>query len=217
MPSVPAFRALCALLILGLASARAFYMPPTFDATALPGYANTSFPPSNTDPSRSAGAGDTGTAQDAVVAFNHRNYTCSAASRRAVSGSGATQTATGMDSDSKMLAGGKMTPRDVWAPHITAPEDGTVWKVGETVQVTWDTSDRPEQVTNPQGKVVLGYLEDGNEDNEHLDFKHPLADGFDLSSGCVQVEVPDVDPSENYIVVLFGDSGDKSPMFTIVN
>lgn len=27
--------------------------------------------------------------------------------------------------------------RDVWAPEITSPSDMTVWRVGDTVQVTW--------------------------------------------------------------------------------
>ena len=27
--------------------------------------------------------------------------------------------------------------RDVWVPPITSPAEGTVWKVGDTVQVTW--------------------------------------------------------------------------------
>lgn len=33
-----------------------------------------------------------------------------------------------------------------------------------------DTSTRPKHVTNWEGKVVLGYLEDGDETNEHLNF-----------------------------------------------
>ena len=33
-----------------------------------------------------------------------------------------------------------------------------------------DMSTRPRQVTNYEGRLVLGYLEDGDEVNEHLDF-----------------------------------------------
>ena len=31
----------------------------------------------------------------------------------------------------------KIVKRDVWAPPITSPMVGTVWQVGDTVQVTW--------------------------------------------------------------------------------
>lgn len=30
--------------------------------------------------------------------------------------------------------------RDVWAPRITDPEEGTVWRAGEVVKVTWCVS-----------------------------------------------------------------------------
>ena len=31
----------------------------------------------------------------------------------------------------------RLSKRDVWSPEITSPSDRTVWRVGETVQVTW--------------------------------------------------------------------------------
>ncbi|CDO73455.1 hypothetical protein BN946_scf185013.g90 [Trametes cinnabarina] len=92
--------------------------------------------------------------------------------------------------------------------------------------VPGDTSDRPHEVTNYEGRAVLGYLADGDDDNEHLEFdslsvermtEHPLAEGFNLTAGHVTVRVPDVDPRNEYIVVLFGDSGNRSPEFNIVN
>ena len=74
---------------------------------------------------------------------------------------------------------------------------------------------------------MLGYLEDGDDADEHLDVgacalssaarsrsqrltgrthgraytEHPLADGFDLRQGHVRVTVPRVSPSNHYIVV----------------
>ena len=45
--------------------------------------------------------------------------------------------------------------RDVWVPPITYPHAGTVWKVGQYHNVTWDTSTKPDQVTNPLGRVQL--------------------------------------------------------------
>ncbi|KII86651.1 hypothetical protein PLICRDRAFT_113669 [Plicaturopsis crispa FD-325 SS-3] len=104
--------------------------------------------------------------------------------------------------------------RVVYDPRITSPAFGTTWEVGSQVQVTWDTSDMPAHVTNPKGRLVLGYLK-GDDQNEHLDFDHPLADGFDIAQGHVEVEVPEVQAGQNYIVVLFGDSGNRSPSFTI--
>ncbi|EPQ54575.1 hypothetical protein GLOTRDRAFT_24481, partial [Gloeophyllum trabeum ATCC 11539] len=104
--------------------------------------------------------------------------------------------------------------RDVYDPRITSPKSSTVWVVGHSVEVTWDTSDKPKHVTNPEGKVVLGYVEDGDP-SEHLDMDHPLADGFDISDGHVKIKVPNVERRNDYIVILFGDSGNRSPAFTI--
>ncbi|KAH9857951.1 hypothetical protein C2E23DRAFT_880631 [Lenzites betulinus] len=111
----------------------------------------------------------------------------------------------------------RILPRDVWSPPITAPDDSAVWTTGSMVKVTWDTSTPPKHVTNFAGKLVLGYLDDSDGTDEHLDFDNPLADGFNLTQGHVTVRVPDVHASNEYIVVLFGDSGNKSPKFTIVN
>jgi len=80
------------------------------------------------------------------------------------------------------------------------------------VVVTWDLHDMPEHVSNPKGKLMLGYLKDGSY-NEHL--QHSLAEGFDIKSGFVSIKCPEVDPDKLYIVVLFGDSGNRSPQFSI--
>ncbi|KAI0778413.1 hypothetical protein BD413DRAFT_440261, partial [Trametes elegans] len=108
-------------------------------------------------------------------------------------------------------------PRDVWSPPVVHPDAGTVWTAGSKVKVVWDTSTRPSHVTNWEGRVVLGHYEDGDDTNEHLDFDHPLAEGFNLTQGHVNVQVPNVSPSNEYIIVLFGDSGNRSPKFTIVD
>ncbi|GJE91589.1 hypothetical protein PsYK624_077390 [Phanerochaete sordida] len=108
---------------------------------------------------------------------------------------------------------GILFPRDVWSPKITSPTGKTVWIAGTNVTVTWDTSNQPADITNPVGKVLLGHVEDGTD--EHLDVDHPLADGFDIRAGKVQVTVPNVSPGSDYIIVVMGDSGNKSPTFTI--
>ncbi|EDR13601.1 uncharacterized protein LACBIDRAFT_292424 [Laccaria bicolor S238N-H82] len=107
-----------------------------------------------------------------------------------------------------------LSRRDVVAPHITSPDANSVWPIGTTQLVTWDTSDLPpdSQITNPIGQIILGY----NESNSlNLDFTNPLAKGFKLRDGKVQITVPNVPPRTDYLIVLFGDSGNTSPSFAI--
>jgi len=99
--------------------------------------------------------------------------------------------------------------RDVWDPLILTPTTGFVWQAGNTYDVTWDTSSAPAQVTNPNGIVVLSKA-------GVLDFGNPLASGFSLYDGCVEVTIPSgTVTGSDYAIVLFGDSGNASPYFTI--
>ncbi|KAJ3830656.1 hypothetical protein EV361DRAFT_194705 [Lentinula raphanica] len=99
--------------------------------------------------------------------------------------------------------------RDVYVPHIIAPDTDTVWNCGQYGTVSWDSSNLPKEVTNSQGMVVL--FKDGLEDIEH-----PLASGFDVvQSHSISFTVPKVPPKSDYQIVLFGDSGNFSPKFTI--
>ncbi|KAJ7147131.1 hypothetical protein C8R43DRAFT_542417 [Mycena crocata] len=107
-----------------------------------------------------------------------------------------------------------LSRRGVWSPSIIKPDASTKWTRGTEANVTWSTSDIPKSITNPKGTILLGRLEAGSS-NEHLDVDHPLADGFDLSDGYSTFTVPIVPPRHNYIVVLMGDSGNHSPIFTI--
>ncbi|KAA1469741.1 hypothetical protein DENSPDRAFT_640884 [Dentipellis sp. KUC8613] len=100
--------------------------------------------------------------------------------------------------------------RIVVDPPITSPTASTVWTVGDKVNVTWDASIVPSG--NFTGKLVLGAQ---TSDSENLQLDNPLADAFDLHSGTVEITVPNVASGTNYIVVLFGDSGNASPQFTI--
>ncbi|KZT09363.1 uncharacterized protein LAESUDRAFT_723106 [Laetiporus sulphureus 93-53] len=106
-----------------------------------------------------------------------------------------------------------LKPRDVADPPITSPDANTVWTAGENVTVTWNTSSIPSSVTNSQGKVVLGYL---TSDSENLNINSPLASEFPITAGQVSFVVPSVPTGNNYIVALFGDSGNISPEFTII-
>ncbi|KAF8910320.1 hypothetical protein CPB85DRAFT_1435252 [Mucidula mucida] len=96
---------------------------------------------------------------------------------------------------------------DVYAPPVTSPTNGTVWTIGEEVLVTWDTSDPPAQITNKYGEVHLRL--------NGITNMTALAAGFKITDGNVTVVVPDVEPSDEYVVVLYGDSGNWSKEFTI--
>jgi len=97
--------------------------------------------------------------------------------------------------------------RDVFVPPILYPTAGTIWRVGEEHQVTWDTSDHPVNITNKVGKIML----------RKGDFTTPLilANDFDILLGQANVTVPWVEDGDDYQVVVFGDSGNFSPEFTI--
>ncbi|KAL0953234.1 hypothetical protein HGRIS_004487 [Hohenbuehelia grisea] len=104
----------------------------------------------------------------------------------------------------------KRATLDVYVPLITWPIEGTVWSTGSTYNVTWDVSKPPKQITNKKGKVVLSK-------GGVLDYAHPLADGFDILDGKVDVTIPsNTSVGQDYTVVLFGDSGNNSPVFNIV-
>ncbi|KLO16785.1 hypothetical protein SCHPADRAFT_887532 [Schizopora paradoxa] len=108
-----------------------------------------------------------------------------------------------------------LSKRDVWAPRILEPEAGTVWRVGEEVNVTWSTANPPKQITNEKGLVALrtphGFVAGRGGLGE------PLAANFSLFDGHVLVQVPELPAGDDYSVVLFGDSGNESPLFKIVN
>ncbi|KZV92322.1 hypothetical protein EXIGLDRAFT_836520 [Exidia glandulosa HHB12029] len=97
--------------------------------------------------------------------------------------------------------------RDVWDPKITYPTTGTVWHLGETVTVKWDTSDAPKHISN--GAAI--YLRKGD-----MTIDSPLAEGFDLRKGHKTITIPsNFTAGTDYRVVLFGDSGNWSKKFTI--
>lgn len=104
-------------------------------------------------------------------------------------------------------------------PTITTPNSGTKWRAGQTVTIKWDTtySDGTSNVPIPEtsiGYIKLGYLESGDEYNEHLQWD--LASGFKLAAGSQSVTLPsDLETKTGYIIVLMGDSGNASAKFTI--
>jgi hypothetical protein len=89
--------------------------------------------------------------------------------------------------------------------------------------VTWETSDAPKQISNgfsvqlgydhmisPSTCACLGRRKDYA--HTHLVF---LAKDFEPRRGWVEVTVPWVEDGQ-YTIILFGDSGNVSPTFTIL-
>ncbi|KAK0464408.1 uncharacterized protein EV420DRAFT_1637971 [Desarmillaria tabescens] len=101
-----------------------------------------------------------------------------------------------------------LAARDVYSPPVKYPGSGTTWKVGSRHNVTWDASNPPASITNPEGVIFLST-------NGRLDVDHPLASGFDITSGRQEVQVPQVAPGTQYQIVLMGDSGNRGEYFAI--
>ncbi|KAJ4464180.1 hypothetical protein C8R41DRAFT_891792 [Lentinula lateritia] len=102
-----------------------------------------------------------------------------------------------------------LSPLDVWDPTITSPVTGTVWVIGTEVNVTWSTDNIPPDGVSNGGHVYLA-----KEEVEVIS----LSPTFDLvaANGSFTVIVPAVVPDDDYQIVLFGDSGNIGPSFTIV-
>ncbi|KIP07806.1 hypothetical protein PHLGIDRAFT_117776 [Phlebiopsis gigantea 11061_1 CR5-6] len=98
--------------------------------------------------------------------------------------------------------------RDVWDPTMTYPTTGTVWTSGETYTVTWDTSDAPVNITGQNSGFIT--LRSGEFETPVL-----LAWDIDLRDGKADVIAPYVITSNDYSLVLFGDSGNWGNQFTI--
>ncbi|KAH8979315.1 hypothetical protein EDB83DRAFT_2537336 [Lactarius deliciosus] len=93
-------------------------------------------------------------------------------------------------------------------------------KLANWRRVYRDTSSIPSP-GNFTGQLLLGFmtLEGENLDIGELTIRFPLLptprSDILLSTGSVQITVPNVSVGSNYIAVLFGDSGNASPQFTI--
>ncbi|GJE88799.1 hypothetical protein PsYK624_048860 [Phanerochaete sordida] len=110
-----------------------------------------------------------------------------------------------------VVSAGPVLKRDVFVPPVTYPREGTVWKAGSKHNVTWDVSNPPKQITNNKGMIILskgGILQDLDD---------PLAENFNILDGRHEITVPDVAAGDDYAIVVFGDSGNASPDFTITN
>ncbi|PWN94700.1 hypothetical protein FA09DRAFT_290764, partial [Tilletiopsis washingtonensis] len=104
--------------------------------------------------------------------------------------------------------------RLVYNPRIIEPTSATVWGAGKTQTVAWSTEDIPDEARNYRGMIKLGYQPaDGS---GGLNLKWTLASDFLLTDDQADITLPsDLEPRDDYIVVLMGDSGNASPLFTI--
>jgi len=103
---------------------------------------------------------------------------------------------------------------DVFCPTLTSPKAGDMWTAGQKYNVTWETDNIPDEKKNSTGMILLGY---NYNNSENLDIKHPLGVNFLLTDGFYEVTVPsNCSLRFDYTVVLFGDSGNASPDFTIL-
>ncbi|CAO1627743.1 unnamed protein product [Parajaminaea phylloscopi] len=111
-------------------------------------------------------------------------------------------------------AAASLDKRIVFSPEITSPRAGDVWTVGETRNATWVTDSIPAELKDATSRLMLGYSPADGEGG--LNLRWTLADGFPTTAGTVSFVVPaNVTARDDYIVVLFGDSGNKSPLFSI--
>jgi hypothetical protein len=47
------------------------------------------------------------------------------------------------------------SPRDVFSPPVLYPGNGTIWRIGERHNVTWDLAHAPAHITNNIGMIIL--------------------------------------------------------------
>lgn len=107
----------------------------------------------------------------------------------------------------------KLMARMVFAPEITYPDENTKWNAGKEAFVLWNATEIPDQLKNAKGMLRLGHIEEGK---DGLNLADTLASDFELRKGNVSFTVPKVrETRDDYVVVLFGDSGNHSPKFTI--
>ena len=97
--------------------------------------------------------------------------------------------------------------QDVFVPPVLTPTTGTVWPIGTTQNVTWDTSNAPQNITNKEGLILL---RKAGETTPVI-----LQNNFDILLGSIEITVPWVVDGTDYSIILLGDSGNDSQDFTI--
>ncbi|KAI9059305.1 hypothetical protein FKP32DRAFT_1606301 [Trametes sanguinea] len=99
------------------------------------------------------------------------------------------------------------------SPPITLPTSQNGWNLGTVETVKWLTDGY--NVTG-QGSIIFGFVQT----NGSVDFwiDQPLAEGFPLADGIVNVRCPsNVPVNERYVVALLPDLTNQSPPFMVID
>ncbi|PWN37905.1 uncharacterized protein FA14DRAFT_105385, partial [Meira miltonrushii] len=110
----------------------------------------------------------------------------------------------------------EMEKRIVYNPPVTAPASKAVWYAGreETVRWTVDQSKIPASANDYKVEIKLGYLPKDGDGGYNL--KWTLAKDVAITDEEAEVTLPsDLKTRHDYIIVVMGDSGNRSKKFTI--
>lgn len=110
----------------------------------------------------------------------------------------------------------QLDKRIVYNPPVLSPSKHTVWHAGRTETVKWevDQDEIPADAKNYKGTIKLGYLPKNGEGGLNLHWT--LASNFPITDESTDVELPaDLETRDDYIIVVMGDSGNRSKKFTI--
>lgn len=103
--------------------------------------------------------------------------------------------------------------RIVYNPTITSPSGGESFAAGSKTTLTWSLDGLPEQLKDSHVEVRLGYAPSENDEGYHE--KWSLGQ-FPITDGKAHVTLPsDLNPREDYLFVLLGDSGNFSKQFKV--
>jgi len=118
--------------------------------------------------------------------------------------------------DPEVISEVEMEKRIVYNPPVTAPVSKQVWYAGREEVVKWkvDQDKIPAAANNFKVTIKLGYLPKNGEGGYNL--KWTLAKDIAITDEEAEVTLPsDLETRHDYIIVVMGDSGNRSKKFTI--
>ena len=118
--------------------------------------------------------------------------------------------------DPEIISEVEMEKRIVYNPPVTTPASKQVWYAGREEVVKWqvDQDKIPAEANNFKVTIKLGYIPKNGEGGYNL--KWTLAKGINITDEEAEVTLPsDLQTRDDYIIVVMGDSGNRSMKFTI--
>jgi hypothetical protein len=109
----------------------------------------------------------------------------------------------------------ELEKRIVYNPPVTHPTANTIWYAGRKETVTWtvDQDQIPANAKNYEAVIKLGYVPKSGAGGYNLKWtlaKVPITDEE------ADITLPaDLEPRRDYIIVVMGDSGNRSKKFQI--